>query len=84
MLEACVREVLNEQAPRVMAVLEPLRVTITNFPAQHKVSQSDPMGWDGVDKTKDGPSILLASWGAGVWGLTFLAMEPIAVLLSSF
>ncbi|XP_034287597.1 glutamine--tRNA ligase isoform X1 [Pantherophis guttatus] len=36
MLEACVREVLNEQAPRVMAVLEPLRVTITNFPAPHK------------------------------------------------
>ncbi|XP_007431438.1 glutamine--tRNA ligase [Python bivittatus] len=36
MLEACVREVLNEQAPRAMAVLEPLRVTITNFPAPHK------------------------------------------------
>nr|XP_056709605.1 glutamine--tRNA ligase [Euleptes europaea] len=36
MLEACVREVLNEQAPRVMAVLEPLRVTITNFPAPHQ------------------------------------------------
>lgn len=38
MLEACVREVLNEQAPRAMAVLEPLRVTITNFPVPHKVS----------------------------------------------
>ncbi|KAJ6668128.1 hypothetical protein lerEdw1_015505 [Lerista edwardsae] len=36
MLEACVREVLNEQAPRAMAVLEPLRVTITNFPVPHK------------------------------------------------
>ncbi|XP_015277607.1 PREDICTED: glutamine--tRNA ligase [Gekko japonicus] len=36
MLEACVREVLNEQAPRVMAVLEPLRLTITNFPAPHQ------------------------------------------------
>uniref|UniRef100_A0ACB8EGL3 Uncharacterized protein n=1 Tax=Sphaerodactylus townsendi TaxID=933632 RepID=A0ACB8EGL3_9SAUR len=36
MLEACVREVLNEQAPRVMAVLEPLRITITNFPAPHQ------------------------------------------------
>ncbi|XP_061474819.1 glutamine--tRNA ligase [Rhineura floridana] len=36
MLEACVREVLNEQAPRAMAILEPLRVTITNFPAPHK------------------------------------------------
>ncbi|XP_068108759.1 glutamine--tRNA ligase [Hyperolius riggenbachi] len=34
LLEACVREVLNETAPRVMAVLEPLKVTITNFPAE--------------------------------------------------
>ncbi|NWY00040.1 SYQ ligase, partial [Nothoprocta ornata] len=33
LLEACVREVLNEKAPRAMAVLEPLKVTITNFPA---------------------------------------------------
>lgn len=33
LLEACVRDVLNEQAPRAMAVLEPLKVTITNFPA---------------------------------------------------
>lgn len=33
LLEACVRDVLNEQAPRAMAVLDPLRVTITNFPA---------------------------------------------------
>ncbi|MCJ8735208.1 hypothetical protein PDJAM_G00244430 [Pangasius djambal] len=33
MLEACVRDVLNETAPRAMAVLEPLKVTITNLPA---------------------------------------------------
>ncbi|XP_069499400.1 glutamine--tRNA ligase [Ambystoma mexicanum] len=32
LLEACVREVLNETAPRVMAVIEPLKVTITNLP----------------------------------------------------
>uniref|UniRef100_A0A672NJD2 Glutamine--tRNA ligase n=1 Tax=Sinocyclocheilus grahami TaxID=75366 RepID=A0A672NJD2_SINGR len=32
LLEACVREVLNDTAPRVMAVLEPLKVTITNLP----------------------------------------------------
>ncbi|XP_056129518.1 glutamine--tRNA ligase [Lampris incognitus] len=31
LLEACVRDVLNETAPRAMAVLEPLKVTITNF-----------------------------------------------------
>uniref|UniRef100_A0A6Q2XFA3 Glutamine--tRNA ligase n=1 Tax=Esox lucius TaxID=8010 RepID=A0A6Q2XFA3_ESOLU len=32
MLEACVRDVLNDHAPRAMAVLEPLKVTITNLP----------------------------------------------------
>ncbi|KAM9134275.1 LOW QUALITY PROTEIN: glutamine--tRNA ligase [Pangshura tecta] len=38
LLAACVREVLNECAPRAMAVLQPLRVTITNFPT-HKALQ---------------------------------------------
>uniref|UniRef100_A0A665SZ05 glutamine--tRNA ligase n=1 Tax=Echeneis naucrates TaxID=173247 RepID=A0A665SZ05_ECHNA len=32
LLESCVREVLNDAAPRAMAVLEPLKVTITNLP----------------------------------------------------
>ncbi|XP_054634914.1 glutamine--tRNA ligase [Dunckerocampus dactyliophorus] len=32
LLEACVRDVLNETAPRAMAVLEPLKVTIVNLP----------------------------------------------------
>jgi glutaminyl-tRNA synthetase len=32
MLEHCVREDLNRRAPRVMAVLRPLRVIITNYP----------------------------------------------------
>ena len=31
-LENCVRETLNETAPRRMAVLEPLRVILTNYP----------------------------------------------------
>ncbi|XP_072223900.1 glutamine--tRNA ligase isoform X2 [Leuresthes tenuis] len=31
MLESCVRDVLNDSAPRAMAVLEPLKVTITNL-----------------------------------------------------
>ncbi|MEI6306259.1 MAG: glutamine--tRNA ligase/YqeY domain fusion protein [Deltaproteobacteria bacterium] len=31
-LEECVREDLNERAPRVLAVLRPLRVVITNYP----------------------------------------------------
>ena len=32
MLDHCVREDLNRRAPRVMAVLRPLRVVITNYP----------------------------------------------------
>lgn len=37
MLESCVRDVLNDTAPRAMAVLEPLKVTITNLPADAQV-----------------------------------------------
>ncbi len=33
LLEHTVREILNETSPRVMAVLRPLKVTLTNFPA---------------------------------------------------
>ena len=32
MLEDCVREDLNERAPRAMAVLRPLKVVIENYP----------------------------------------------------
>jgi glutaminyl-tRNA synthetase len=32
LLEHCIREDLNKRAPRVMAVLRPLRVVITNYP----------------------------------------------------
>lgn len=32
MLEHCVREDLNEHADRIMAVLEPLKIVITNYP----------------------------------------------------
>jgi glutaminyl-tRNA synthetase len=34
MLEHCLREDLNKRAPRVMAVLRPLRVVITNYPEE--------------------------------------------------
>jgi glutaminyl-tRNA synthetase len=34
LLEHCVREDLNRRAPRVMAVLRPLRVVLTNYPEQ--------------------------------------------------
>lgn len=40
MLEHCVREALNESAPRYMAVLEPLKVVIENYP-QDQVEEFD-------------------------------------------
>ena len=40
LLENCVREDLNKRAPRVMAVLRPLRVVIDNYPAD-QVEQLD-------------------------------------------
>lgn len=33
LLEACLREDLNENAPRAMAVLRPMKLTIVNYPA---------------------------------------------------
>lgn len=35
MLEFCVREYLNEHTPRVMAVLDPVKVVIENYPVGH-------------------------------------------------
>ncbi|MCE5262668.1 MAG: glutamine--tRNA ligase/YqeY domain fusion protein [Deltaproteobacteria bacterium] len=40
LLENCVRDDLNEKAPRVMAVLRPLRVVIDNYP-EGKVEEFD-------------------------------------------
>jgi glutaminyl-tRNA synthetase len=40
LLEMCVREHLNKTAPRVMAVLRPLKVVITNYP-EGKVEEFD-------------------------------------------
>ena len=42
MLESCVRTVLNSSAPRAMAVLEPLKVTIENYPHDARVELSVP------------------------------------------
>ncbi|MDP2158407.1 MAG: glutamine--tRNA ligase/YqeY domain fusion protein [Nitrospirota bacterium] len=36
LLEFCVREDLNRRAPRVMAVLRPLKVVITNYPEEQE------------------------------------------------
>ena len=40
LLEHCIREDLNKSAPRVMAVLEPLRVVIENYP-EDQVEEMD-------------------------------------------
>jgi glutaminyl-tRNA synthetase len=40
LLEHCVRQDLNQRAPRVMGVLEPLKVVITNYP-EGQVEQMD-------------------------------------------
>uniref|UniRef100_A0A8C5H8W2 Glutamine--tRNA ligase n=1 Tax=Gouania willdenowi TaxID=441366 RepID=A0A8C5H8W2_GOUWI len=42
LLESCVRDVLNDTAPRAMAVLEPLKVTITNLPDDFKAGVQVP------------------------------------------
>ncbi|KAM8863049.1 glutamine--tRNA ligase [Spinachia spinachia] len=42
LLEACVRDVLNDTAPRAMAVLEPLKVTITNLPEHSQLDVQVP------------------------------------------
>ena len=39
-LEACIRDNLNENAERAMAVLEPLKVTITNYEGEEMVEAS--------------------------------------------
>ena len=41
-LEASVRDVLNLSAPRHMVVLDPVRITITNFPGDTPISVSVP------------------------------------------
>jgi glutaminyl-tRNA synthetase len=46
MLEHCVRDDLNEHADRVMAVLHPLKVVITNYPEgqeEYLVADNNPM-----------------------------------------
>jgi len=42
MLEYCVRTVLNTTAPRAMAVLEPVKVTIENFPGSSTIELIAP------------------------------------------
>ena len=41
LFEHCAREVLNETAPRVMAVLDPLKVVIENYPEDGELDELD-------------------------------------------
>ncbi|MDO6684950.1 MULTISPECIES: glutamine--tRNA ligase [unclassified Agarivorans] len=43
MLEACIREDLNANAPRAMAVLDPIKVVIENYPADKVEQLSAPL-----------------------------------------
>jgi len=42
MVEACVRDFLNVNAPRTMVVINPIRVVIENLPADHQTSFTVP------------------------------------------
>lgn len=41
-LEACVRDVLNVTAPRHMVVLEPIKITISNYPQENPIKLTVP------------------------------------------
>ncbi|TCS36125.1 glutamine--tRNA ligase/YqeY domain fusion protein [Reinekea marinisedimentorum] len=43
MLEAAIRDDLNENAPRAMAVLKPLKVVLTNLPKGHEEVMTQPV-----------------------------------------
>ncbi len=43
-LEFCIRDDLNQRAPRVMAVLDPLKVTLTNWP-EDRIESRDASYW---------------------------------------
>ena len=60
MLEACIRDELNQIAPRRMAVLDPLKVVIENYPEDHVENlaapnhpSDDTMGTRSVPFTKE-------------------------------
>ncbi|RIK40471.1 MAG: glutamine--tRNA ligase [Chloroflexi bacterium] len=44
LLESCIRDDLNTRAPRVMAVLRPLKVVITNYP-EDQIEEFDAPYW---------------------------------------
>lgn len=42
MLEACIRDELNQNAPRAMAVIDPVRLVIENYPEAHEEQLNAP------------------------------------------
>lgn len=50
LLEHCVREDLNRRAPRVMAVLRPLKIIIDNYP-------EDEVEWLSIDNNPEDPNM---------------------------
>ena len=73
LLEDAIRDDLNALAPRVMAVLRPLKVTISNYP-EGKVEWLDAPYWPrGIDK--GGPRKGPLSRGGGIGGAPFPAED---------
>jgi len=54
-LEFCIREDLNDQAPRVMCVLKPIKVVIENYPEGETESFDAPLYPPDVDKPGSRP-----------------------------
>uniref|UniRef100_A0A4W3KKJ9 glutamine--tRNA ligase n=1 Tax=Callorhinchus milii TaxID=7868 RepID=A0A4W3KKJ9_CALMI len=61
LLEACVRDVLNDVAPRIMAVTEPLKVTITNFPFDEMISMDVTVPNFPADESKGSHKVLMST-----------------------
>lgn len=56
LLESCVREVLNREAQRAMVVLDPILLTITNFPEGHtEILHGESNPEDPNSETKEMP-----------------------------
>lgn len=61
-LEHCLREVLNEEAPRAMAVLHPVKLTITNYPDD----KSEVFDFE-INPTKDDAGFRPVSFSKHLW-----------------
>ena len=76
MLEACIREDLNEHAPRAMAVLDPVKIVIENYDADKVETLSVANDTVNIGNTEDKPPpppqiMLLSSGDITEFSVTF-------------